>query len=125
MTTGSEIQIVTAGAGPSYRINCFTVPAAAGAEFDAAMRRTIQFLATLPGHVHYQVFEKAGGPSAFNVITLATWASRKTHERAAAQVRAHYAAIGFDPAALMARLGITGQLGDFAAPVALQIGEVS
>src|SRR5262249_38089532 len=125
MTTGSPIETVPAGAPPSYRIDCFTIPAAARPEFEATMRRTIEFLATLPGYLHYQVFEKSGGPGAFDIITVATWASRDAHERAAARVRAYYAQIGFDPAALMARLGITGQLGDFVAPVALQIGGAS
>ena len=123
--TRAERAAIPAAAGLSYRIDSFHVPAAARGEFEAAMRRNMGFLTTLPGYVQHLVFEKAGGPTAFNVVTVATWASREAHERAAARVRAYYAEIGFDAAALMARLGITGEIGDFVAPVALQTGSAS
>jgi hypothetical protein len=66
-----------------FRIDAFAVPAAARAEFDAAMRRNLAFLETLPG------FEGNAG----------------------ATVRAYYQSIGFEMQAMLARTGITASIG--------------
>jgi heme-degrading monooxygenase HmoA len=86
----------------AFRIDAFAVPAAARGEFEAAMRRSLTFLDTLPGFLGHVAFERAGGPSAFNIVTIAVWESRGALENAGTQVRAYYQSIGFDlPAALM------------------------
>jgi heme-degrading monooxygenase HmoA len=96
-----------------FRIDNFFVPEGARAEFEQAMQRNLAFLKTLPGFRGHIVFEKTGGPTAFNVATMAVWQSREAVDAAGAKVRAYYESIGFDAAALMSRLGIKAELGNF------------
>jgi hypothetical protein len=103
-----------------FRIDHFNVPASARAEFEQAMLRNLAFIKTLPGFRGHLVFEKVGGPSAFNITTIAAWESPEAIEKAAAQVRAYYERIGFNPAELTARLGIAAEIGTYHAPPALQ-----
>lgn len=103
----------------AFRIDCFSVPPAAREEFDAAMRRNLAFIRTLPGFQGHQVFEKAGGPTAFDVVTIAAWESQEAIARAAEQVRAHYRATGFDMAAALARWHARAEIGTFGARGAL------
>src|SRR5262249_11157961 len=65
-----------------FRIDSFTVPAAAVDEFESAMRRNMAFIQTLPGFQWHQIFEKTGGPSVYNVITIAVWESAEAIDRA-------------------------------------------
>src|ERR1700745_2268266 len=58
-----------------FRIDAFTIPAASRAEFEAAMRRNLAFLETLPGFLNHMVFEKTSGPTTFNLVTIAVWES--------------------------------------------------
>lgn len=102
-----------------YRVDCFTVPAAARAEFEAAMHRNLAFLETLPGFLGHVVLEKIGGPSGFETVTIATWESRDALERAGIEVRAYYARIGFDVQSSVARWGARAELGSYRAPPAL------
>jgi heme-degrading monooxygenase HmoA len=96
-----------------FRIDNFSVPEGARAEFEQAMHRNLAFLETLPGFRGHLVLEKTDGPSAFNVATIAVWQSREAIDAAGAKVRAYYESIGFDAAALMSRLGIKAELGNF------------
>jgi heme-degrading monooxygenase HmoA len=56
-----------------FRIDAFSVPEAARDEFEAAMNRNLAFLETVPGFLGHAVFEKADGPSTFNIVTIARW----------------------------------------------------
>src|SRR5262245_3209463 len=56
-----------------FRIDSFSVPESARAEFEAAMLRNLKYLETLPGFMGHVVFEKADGPTSFNIVTLAAW----------------------------------------------------
>jgi heme-degrading monooxygenase HmoA len=103
-----------------FRIDAFTVPASSRAEFDAAMRRNLAFIETLPGFLNHMVFEKTGGPTSFDIVTVAVWESSEVIAAAGEKVRAHYQSIGFDMPAMIARLGITASLGYYKAPLALQ-----
>lgn len=96
-----------------YRIDSFVVPDAVRAEFESTMRRNLAFLSTLPGFLGHVVFEKAGGPGAFNVVTLAAWESRAALDAARAKVAAYYQELGFDPARSMARWGVKAELGRY------------
>jgi len=58
-----------------FRIDSFSVPAAARREFEATMRRNLRFIHTLPGFLSHTVFDKASGPSTFNIVTIAVWES--------------------------------------------------
>jgi heme oxygenase (mycobilin-producing) len=104
----------------SFRIDAFAVPEAARSEFEAAMRRNLAFLNTVAGFLGHVVFEKASGPSAFNIVTVAGWESREALENAGTQVRAYYQSIGFDPPAELSRWGVSAELGNYNAPPRLQ-----
>ena len=84
------------------------------------MRRNLAFLNTVPGFLGHMVFEKADGPSAFNIVTLAVWETREALDNAAAKVRAYYQSIGFDPPAELSRWGVRAELGNYRAPRELQ-----
>jgi heme oxygenase (mycobilin-producing) len=96
-----------------FRIDAFSVPEAACNEFEAAMNRNLAFLQTLPGFLGHAVFEKAGGPSNFNVVTIAAWASREAIDNAGNQVRAYYQSIGFDPPAQIERWGAKAEIANY------------
>ena len=110
------------GAHPEqqFRIDAFTVPQAARAEFEAAMHRNLRFLEQQAGFMHHMVFEKTSGATTFDIITIAVWESPQAIEVASEKVRAYYRSIGFDMQATIARLGITASLGYYRAPLALQ-----
>ena len=103
-----------------FRIDAFSVPAASRDEFQAAMRRNLAFIETLPGFVNHMVFEKTNGPTDFNLVTIAVWESPEAVAAAAERVRAYYKSIGFDVSATLTRLAIIGSLGHYNAPPALQ-----
>ena len=103
-----------------FRIDAFNIPAASRGEFEAAMRRNLAFLETLPGFLSHMVFEKASGPTDFNLVTIAVWESPEAIAAAGEKVRAYYQSIGFDVTATLSRLGITASLGYYNAPLALQ-----
>ena len=98
----------------AYGIDAFAVPAMARDEFEAAMRRSLAFLDTLPGFVGHVAFEQADGPSTFNIVTIAMWESRAALDDAGAQVRDYYRRIGFDLAATLARWGARAERGTYA-----------
>lgn len=100
---------------PHFRIDSFSVPEAAREEFDASRRRNMAFIRTLPGFRGHAVFEKASGPTTFNIVTVATWESQEALERAGTEVRAYYQRIGFDLPAMLARWGVRAELGNFRA----------
>jgi heme-degrading monooxygenase HmoA len=103
-----------------FRIDAFSVPAAAREEFEAAMRRNLAFLKTLPGFEGHMVFEKTSGPTSFDIVTIAVWKSAEAIASAGEKVRAYYQSIGFDMQAMIARTGITASLGFYRAPLPLQ-----
>jgi heme-degrading monooxygenase HmoA len=96
-----------------FRLDNFSVPDNAREEFEQAMRRNLAFIGTLPGFLGHVAFEKSGGPTIFNVATIAVWESSQALEAAGAAVRDHYQKIGFDMPAVLARLGIKAELGNF------------
>jgi len=98
------------------RIDSFSVPAAARAEFDAAVERNAAFIKTQPGFRWHVVFDKVAGNSTFNVVTIAAWESAEAVKNAGSQVRAYYESIGFNPPEMMARLGITAGFGNYYGP---------
>lgn len=73
-----------------FRIDNFSVPASARADFQAAMQRNFAFIQTLPGFQCHLVFEKASGPSTFNVVTVAVWESPEAIEKAIVAKRDYY-----------------------------------
>src|SRR5262245_65518761 len=96
-----------------FRIDSFSVPATARTEFEVAMRRNLRFIHTLPGFLSHVVFEKASGPSNFNIVTIAVWDSPEAIAKAAEAVRAYYAEIGFNPAEAMSQWGVSAEIGQY------------
>lgn len=89
--------------GLCFLHDAFTVPEADRAAFTDRMQQNLAFIRTLPGFRGHLVLEQRDGASAFNLVTLAAWASREAYEAAGREVRAHYQRLGFDmPAALKA-----------------------
>ena len=103
-----------------FRIDSFIVPDAAREEFEAAMRRNMEFLRTLAGFRGHVVFEKREGDSSYNLVTIAAWENREVVARARDEVRAYYQRIGFDMAATLKRWGVTLVRADYEAPARLQ-----
>jgi heme-degrading monooxygenase HmoA len=103
-----------------FRVDSFFVPDAARAEFEAQMRRNLAFIQTLAGFRGHVVFEKTGGPTTFNIVTIAVWESSEAVEKAGTEVRAHYQKVGFDMPAMLARWGVKAELGNFHAPRQMQ-----
>jgi len=98
-----------------FRIDSFSVPDAAREEFDGAMRRNMAFIKTLPGFLGHVVFAKAGGPTSFNVATMAAWENKEAFDKASVEVGAYYQKIGFDRASALARWGVKSEIGTFTA----------
>jgi heme-degrading monooxygenase HmoA len=103
-----------------YRIDSFEIPEAARPELEAAMRRNLEFLRTLPGFRGHVAFEKSGGPSTFNLVTVAAWENREALDAAGKEVRAYYQRIGFDMAGTLQRWGVTMVRAEYQAPARLQ-----
>jgi heme-degrading monooxygenase HmoA len=106
-----------------FRIDAFSLPAAARAEFEAAMDRNAAFLETLPGFLGHIVFEKTSGPTQFDIVTMAAWESPEAVAAAGERVRAYYQSIGFDLSATLARWGATASIGVYRAQAALERGD--
>ncbi|HWO72250.1 MAG TPA: antibiotic biosynthesis monooxygenase family protein [Dehalococcoidia bacterium] len=122
MTTNPRTEAVSALKAPGlrFRIDRMSVPEAARDEFLRTMHRNLDFVETLPGFLGHVVFEKTTGPTEFNFTTIAAWESEAAIREAVARVRSYYEQIGFDIAALTARLGIRVEMGEFQAPAGLQ-----
>lgn len=103
-----------------FRIDNFSVPEGVRPEVEAAMHRNLAFLQTLPGFVGHVVFERTGGPTTFNLVTIAAWENQEALDAAGVKVRAYYESIGFDVHAMLARWGVKAELGNFGAPPELQ-----
>jgi heme-degrading monooxygenase HmoA len=99
--------------GQIYRIDKFVVPSSACTEFLDQVKRTHEFLRTLPGFVQDYILEQTGGPGAFNVVTIAIWDSAEAIEAARKAVMARHEAVGFNPQEMLARLGIKADLATY------------
>lgn len=84
------------------------------------MHRNLVFIEKLPGFLGHVVFEKTGGPTNFNLVTIAVWESTEAIEAAAAKVREYYRSIGFDVQETVTRLGVRAEIGNYRAPASLQ-----
>ncbi|MCB9736089.1 MAG: antibiotic biosynthesis monooxygenase [Deltaproteobacteria bacterium] len=114
--------VIDLAANPDVRVrvDAFSVPEAARAELEVAMHRSAAFLATLPGYRGHVAFERVGGPSRFDIVTVAAWESAEAAEAAGVRVRAYYEGIGFDVREALERWGVTAERGDYRAPASLQ-----
>lgn len=106
--------------GHRFRLDNFSIPEETREAFEAAMKRNMAFIHTLPGFCGHVAFEKRAGNSPFNLVTLAAWESQEALERAGAEVRAYYERIGFDMAGTLKRWGVELVRSDYEAPPSLQ-----
>ena len=103
------------GEGLIYRIDNLCLPPAARDDFEAGARRNIEFVRELPGYRGHWVFEKTGGPGAFNLMAVAAWASQEDYAQAASRVSEYYQRIGFDRNATLAKWGGRSEVAEFRA----------
>lgn len=100
-------------ANPVYRVDKFIVPVAAREEFLEKVRATHLVLAQQPGFVRDLLLEQTAGPGEFNIVTLAEWESQEVIEGARLAVQALHRQMGFDPQALIQRLGIRADMAGY------------
>lgn len=105
--------MMTGDWGHVYRIDKFRVPPAARPEFLAGVGATSAVLEQMPGFVQHMVFEQTSGPGELNFVTMAVWENAEAIALARRIVAARYAESGFDPAEVMARLGIQADIGEY------------
>lgn len=96
---------------PIYRLDQFVVPLPARAEFMARVRETHAILHAQPGFVRDDLLEQPHGSDKVRIVTVVQWRGEAAVRAAREKVRQGQAAQGFDPQELMARLGITADMG--------------
>lgn len=97
-----------------YRVDKFIVPTAARGEFLERVFDIHTFLRTQQGVVQDFILEPTGGPGRFNLVTIVIWESPHAVEAARAAAAERYRKIGFDPTETLRRLGIDGDLANYA-----------
>jgi hypothetical protein len=96
-----------------YRIDRYTVPKAARAEFLAGVRKMAVFLKTLGGLVRTLAVEAEAGPDTISVITIAEWDTVESIRSAVVKVRAMHLQTGYDRKQNLDRLGITVEQSEY------------
>ena len=101
------------GIASVYRVDKFAVPQEAREEFVARVVETHEVLRRQPGFVRDLLLEQESGPGEFNLVTMVEWQSQDAIDRARPVVRAMHESRGFDPQALMKRLGIRADIANY------------
>ncbi|MDR3473211.1 MAG: antibiotic biosynthesis monooxygenase [Devosia sp.] len=96
-----------------FKIDRFRVPAVARNEFMERVRSIRDFLDAQDGCGQNLVLERAGDPDSSFVVTIVEWRDDEAFAKARAAAAARYAATGFSPQALIERLGIVAEIGDY------------
>ncbi|MEP6989584.1 MAG: antibiotic biosynthesis monooxygenase [bacterium] len=94
-----------------FRIDRFIVPLSAREEFLARVRQTHETLRMQPGFVRDLLVEQPADSGGVTILTLAEWDSHSRIEHAKAAVQAMQHEAQFNPRDLLARLGITAEMG--------------
>ncbi|GAB3255195.1 antibiotic biosynthesis monooxygenase family protein [Chitinimonas naiadis] len=98
-----------------FRVDKFSVPAAASAAFAERLRHIQALLSSMPGCRQNRVLTQVSGPSEFNMVTIVEWESADAMAVAQAATQKHYAEQGFDPKAFMQQHGIRPDMGLYGA----------
>ena len=107
MTTSQRDEFV-------YKVDRFTVPAAAMTAFTARLEQISHALADQPGCLRSLVLVEQGAMSgAQEVVTVVHWESEASFAAARVKLQLHYAAEGFDPPTFMRELGVNASMGVF------------
>jgi heme-degrading monooxygenase HmoA len=88
-------------------IDKFRIPQQARQEFTEKMNINRAFIKNLPGFIGDSAYERKGESGNIICITVAIWESEQALSNAKMAVQAEYQRIGFNPAELLTRLGIT------------------
>ena len=97
----------------SRHVHCvdrFMVPPHACERFLAEVRKTHEFLRTLPGYRHDLVVEQPSEPGEYNIVTVVEWDSLASIENAKAAVRVRYRERNFNPREMFAQIGVEADL---------------
>ena len=98
---------------PFYRVDKFAVPTAGRAEFLEKVAATHALLRTQRGFVRDLIMEQESGPGTFNFVTLVEWTGPEVVEYVAPAVAALHRKMGFNPAELIAKLGIKADIANY------------
>src|SRR5882724_6776530 len=104
MSTSNQDQSV-------FRIDRFVVPAAAEAEFLAAVTATNTVFEAMDECLQLWVLKQEGSSGSCNYITVAQWVSPAAIPKARAAVAAKHESMNLDPQELFTRLHIEAELG--------------
>ena len=96
-----------------YRVDRFSVPGAAREEFLERVRDAHALPRTLPGFVRDTVLERPVGPARSDVTTIVEWESEEAMAAVRGIVAERQRSDGFDPGALLRRLGIEADRADY------------
>ena len=94
-------------------IDRFIIPQSAKVEFTERMQINRRFISKLPGFVRDDVYERQGEDGNFLCITIAVWVSEAMLKNARELVQAEYQREGFNLPALLERLGIQMERGQY------------
>jgi hypothetical protein len=96
-----------------FRVDKFTVPALARAEFLERVRATHTLLRTQAGFVRDAILEQTSGPGEFNFVTIVEWKNAEAMEPARKAVTAFHQGMNFNPREMLTRLGIRADMGNY------------
>lgn len=96
-----------------YRIDKFVVPNTARHEFLDAVQMTHDLLRTQSGFLQDFLLEQPLDDDHFNLMTVVEWENSDAVKNARTAVQSMQAERNFNPRDLMARLGITAELGNY------------
>ena len=93
-----------------FRVDRFRVPAASREEFLTRVRTSNEVLRAMPGFVDDCFLEQRDSAENSKIITIAIWENEQAFASAKTTVQQHYKKIGFNPAEIIARLGIEAEM---------------
>jgi heme-degrading monooxygenase HmoA len=96
-----------------FRVDKFSVPPPARAEFLEKVHATHLLLRSQAGFVQEAILEQASGPAEFNFVTIVEWENAAAMEPARQAVAALHKRMNLDPHELFVRLGIRADLGNY------------
>ena len=94
-------------------IDRFKMPQAAKSEFIERMQINRNFISKLTGFVRDEVFESQDDDGNFLCVTIAVWADEAVLKKAKELVQAEYLQRGFNMPAMMERLSIKMERGQY------------
>jgi heme-degrading monooxygenase HmoA len=97
-----------------YKVDRFTVPAAAMIAFTARLEQISHTLADQPGCLQSLILVEQGAIGGNQeVVTVVHWESEATFAAARVKLQMRYAAEGFNPPTFMRELGVNASMGVF------------